>query len=444
MLWVALLLPNEPPPDDALRGLATWALQFTPRVAALDEAVVMEVEASTRLFGGRRALRDRVVQEAPQLGVLQVAWAPTSLAAVAIARSGKDDGIRRPLPAVLDQLPMETLSATAPHLKTLTQLGCRTLGDVRRLPRGGISRRFGAALLSALDQAYHLRPEVHEWIVLPERFKARLELMSRVEVAPAMLFAARRLILQMCGWLSARHSGTTAFVLRWAHDTMRSSSAGEGGEAIIRTGALCRDVEHLCRLLAENLAKVQLAAPVGDLELEALEVEPLSPQSDSLLPDATQQGETLALALERIAARLGPERVLRPVPAEDHRLEWMQHWQPAPLPLPKKRVRRTKVPQPTFVLPQPQRLAMRGDRPMYQGVLHMLAGPHRVEGGWWHRVPGKDGAESLNVTRDYWVALSEHCGLLWVYQERLVTHGREGGEASAPDGSAWYLQGSFS
>ena len=51
MLWVALLLPNEPPPDDALRGLATWALQFTPRVATLDEAVVMEVEASTRLFG---------------------------------------------------------------------------------------------------------------------------------------------------------------------------------------------------------------------------------------------------------------------------------------------------------------------------------------------------------------------------------------------------------
>jgi hypothetical protein len=38
MLWAALLLsppPDDTPPsnDDALRGLAIWALQFTPRVA---------------------------------------------------------------------------------------------------------------------------------------------------------------------------------------------------------------------------------------------------------------------------------------------------------------------------------------------------------------------------------------------------------------------------
>ena len=43
------------------------------------------------------------------------------------------------------------------------------------------------------------------------------------------------------------------------------------------------------------------------------------------------------------------------------------------------------MPQPTWVLPEPLKLATRGERPLYQGVLHLLAGPHRVEGGWWHR-----------------------------------------------------------
>src|ERR1043165_2693587 len=97
MLWAALLLPlsaNSPPSDDQLRGIANWALQFTPRVAITDEAVVMEVEASARLFGGRRALRDRVVQESAELGVTSVAWAVTSLAAIAFARAGKENGIR--------------------------------------------------------------------------------------------------------------------------------------------------------------------------------------------------------------------------------------------------------------------------------------------------------------------------------------------------------------
>lgn len=436
MLWAALLLPrgsdNTPPPDDQLHGLATWALQFTPRVATVDEAVVLEVEASARLFGGKRALRDRVVQESADLGVAGVAWAPTSLGAVALARAGKENGVRRPIAELLDPLPIETLSAVEPHRTTLTQLGCRTLGDIRALPRGGISRRFDKELLGALDQAYGLRPEAHTWFSLPETFKVRLELMSRVELAPALLFGARRLLLQMCGWLAARHAGTTAFVLRWAHDTMRSKTAGEGGELLVRTAVPMRDVEHLCRLLAENLAKVQLLAPAGDLELEALDVHSLEEHSGSLLPDTVRNGESLTLVLERIAARLGPERVLRPVLVEDHRLEWMQHWQPAPMPLPKRRTRRSRVPQPTFVLPVPLRLAMRGNRPMYQGPLLMLTGPHRVEGGWWHRVTDEGTAQTRNVVRDYWVALSEHCGVLWVFQERL-----------AKDETAWYLQGSF-
>lgn len=436
MLWAALLFPctpdGLPPPTEGLLGPATWALQFTPRVAVTDEAVLMEVEASARLFGGKRALRDRVLQESVDLGSTALAWAPNGLAALSFARSGIENGFKKPLNELLDGVAMEVLSATTPYRTTLAQLGCRTLGDIRRLPRGGISRRFDKELLGALDRAYGLVPEVHVWHELPERFYARLELMSRVELAPALLFGARRLLLQMCGWLTARHSGTTSFKLHWAHDSMRSKEAGDGGELLVRTAEPMRDVEHLCRLLAENLARVELKAPVGDLALEALDVVALEERSDSLFPDAAQNGEALGLVLERIAARLGPARVLRPVLVDDHRLEWAQHWQPAPTPLPRKRQRPPAIPQPTFVLPQPLKLAMRENRPLYQGPLHLLSGPHRVEGGWWHRVV-EDGAQSTKfVARDYWVALSEHAGVLWVYQERL-----------ADDETGWYLHGSF-
>ena len=435
MLWAALRFPSTdatPPADDALQGPASWALQYSPRVALLEEAVVVELEASVRLFGGKRRLRDRIVQEAAELGCSSLAWAPNSLAALMLARAGVDSGFRQPLPNILDALPMQVLSATAPHLTTLTQLGCRTLGDIRKLPRGGISRRFDKALLTALDRAYGLQAEAHQWFVLPETFRTRLELPSRVETAPAMLFGARRLLVQLCGWLVARHAGTTAFRLRWAHDALASRSAGEGGEITVRTAKPMRDVEHLCRLLAENLARVALLAPIGDLALEALDVVPLEEGSASLLPDDQAQGQSLALALERIAARLGPECVLRPVLVDDHRLEWAQHWQPAPLPMPRKRVTATSTPQPTFVLPEPLRLAMRGDRPLYQGPLLLLTGPHRVEGGWWHRVGPPGAQEMQQQVRDYWVALSEHAGVLWVFETRL-----------AGDASAWYLHGSF-
>ncbi len=491
MLWSALLLPRPddacPSIDAALQALAVWALQFTPRVAVADEAVVMEVAGSLRLFGGRRALAERVWAEGQELGVQRLAWAPNSLAALALARAGIQHDGRAPLSTVLDALPLAVLSAVRPHAVTLAHIGCRTLGDLRALPRGGVARRFDKQLLHALDQAHGLAPEVHQWIELPETFDARLELMHRVEDASALLFGARRLLLQLCGWLAARHSGVTAFTLHWAFDAMRSRSVGEGDCWTVRTAQPMRDVEHLCRLLAEHLARVELAAPVGDLRLTADEVHKLQPASHSLLPDTAHAGETLHLVLERLAARLGPERVLRPLLAEDHRPEWMCHWQAASLPLPRKPVRSSpglgrrseklpqraqflpglpphgpamgqkagekwtaaaplqptipklgellgpEGPQPTFVLPQPLKLAMRSNRPIYQGELQLLAGPQRVEGGWWDRVPGAAAVEggTRNVARDYWVALSEHAGVLWVFQTRL------------DEAPAWYLHGHF-
>ena len=441
MLWAALL-PDQLPSDESRRteassGLATWCLQFTPRVAILEAlsespAVVMEVESSVRLFGGKRRLVERVRSECADLGVRQLSWAPHSLAAVALARAGLSNGFAQPLEALLDGLPLHTLGAVQAHAATLARLGCQTLGQVRALPRGGIGRRFDAALLAALDQAYGLRPEAHRWVELPETFHARLELMARVELAPALLFGARRLLLQMSGWLAARHCGVTAFTLRWCHDLMRSRSAGDGGEMTLRTARPTRDIEHLTRLLAEHLARVQLLAPVGDLELLALDVQPMQEHSLSLIPEPGQAGEGLALVLERIAARLGPERVLRPVVTEDHRLEWMCHWQPAPQPRPRKPNRVVDIPQPTFVLPEPLRLATRGERPLYQGVLQLLAGPHRVEGGWWDRTTQDGIAATRHVARDYWVALSEHAGVLWIYQTRL-----------ADEQTAWFLHGTF-
>lgn len=499
MLWVALILPPSPTEDpqappavspDALRGLAVWCLQFTPRVARMEDAVVMEVAASLRLFRGRAALQARLADEAPDLGVCSIGWAPTATAALILARCGISGLGERLLQAVLDPLPLDALTAASTHAASLNRAGVRTLGQLRQLPRGGVSRRFGAPVLAALDQAYGLRPEVHAWEALPEDFHARLELPSREDRAPALLMSARPLLMQLCGWLAARHAGATGITLHWVHDSMRARDVGDHGQLTVRTAEPIRELEHFCRLLAEHLAKTQLLAPVGELRLEALGVQALQEDSASLLPDEVRTGETLYLTLERIAARLGPEQVLQPALADDHRLEWMTRWQPCD-PGRAKRGGRPRpcaapqTPEPAFLLDEPLRLAVRDHRPHYQGPLTLLIGPDRVEGGWWDRLPeapavpapdaqGTDATEKAhsakastpasattsatasatasaprtahttatvptaphpghrNVMRDYWVAVNENAGVLAIFQERLAD-----GEG------AWYLHGVY-
>lgn len=435
--WAALLpLPPSdcPHPIDA-PSLGTWALQFTPRVALMEDAVVAEMAASARLHGGMEALRALVEAGCSELGA-GIAWAPTGLAALALVRHAAGaaipDGFGAPIAQLLDRLPLEALTTVSKHRDTLARVGCRSLGDVRCLPRGGLGRRFDKALLTALDQAYGLRPEAYEWLVLPETFHARLELMARVETAPALLFGARRLLVQMAGWLAARRLGATAFTLRWCHDVMRAKDAGTGGELTVRTARPTQNVEHFARLLAEHLSKVQLLAPAGDIELLASEVAPVVEESRSLLPETLRKGMETELALERIQARLGIDCVRRPVLQEDHRLEWMQGWTSDPVRRRKAAASARALPLPTWMLDEPLRLMERDNRPYYQGPLQLLLGPDRVEGGWWHRTGTGDDERALNVQRDYWLALSAHAGVLWVFQQRL-----------AGDQTAWFLHGHF-
>lgn len=493
--WAALLPPPEPDADavdPATLGL--WALQFGPRVARLEDTVLMDVAASARLFGGLVALRRRVEGEARAMGA-RVAWAPTGLAALALARSAMDgdshsavgedsredlgnavtgdgprsashgaagDGFAAPLAEVLDALPLSAIAAVAEQQPTLARLGCRTLGDVRRLPRAGLARRVGPALLHALDQAYGEQPEAHVWLVAPERFEARLNLPASVDNAPALLFGAMRLLRQMAAWLAARHLGVLAFGLRWHRDSLRARvDMGDIARAddglCIRTGRPSQSLDHLARLLAEHLARARLPAPVDTLVLTADEVAPMAGESLALIPDARQRGRSVDEALERIQARLGPGSVRRPVLRADHRLEWMQHWRPWQAGAEGRQPRGSggdgggtsalpvegtgaglALPVPNWLLPDPVPLAVQGERPRHAGTLHLLLGPDRVEGGWWHRVPGepdaRDGgvARGLNVQRDYWLAQSPQAGLLAVFQQRL-----------AGDGTGWFLHGHF-
>lgn len=56
-----------------------------------------------------------------------------------------------------------------------------------------------------------------------------------------------------------------------------------------------------------------------------------------------------------------------------------------------------------------------------------------IQNGWWHRVADEAGAaHAQTAVRDYYVALSEHAGVLWIYQTRL-----------ASDEIGWFLQGMF-
>lgn len=418
--------------------------------------MLLEVQASTRLFGSKKALLNQVRAQCRELGASAMAVAPTALAALALLRHGQAHlpqsegpevaGVAAPIPALycaprqlqtmLDGLPISSLSAVAQHAETLLRLGCQTLGQVReQLPRGGLSRRFGAGLLDALDRAYGLKTESYSWITLPEEFSVRLEFSGRIEVAQGLMFGANRLLGQLKAWLTARQSGVTGLALHWEHDLQRRGEL-QSGRLEVRTAEATRDMVHLTRLLAEHLGRTVLTAPVVAIGLEALGVEVLRSASAGLLPEDRTEGETLLQLIERLSARLGAKHVLQGEAVADHRPHQMQRWESATSSSGKKtRSKPVSLPgaialQPPWILRQPMRLALVRERPVYQGPLVLLAGPDRLEAGWWI-TDSADTSQDHLALRDYFVAESEHAGLLWIYRQR------------AGDQLGWYLHGIY-
>src|SRR3989441_1447985 len=389
MFWVALNFPGLA--AGMLEPLAAWACQFTPRVALEPpDALLAEVEGSLRYFGSRGALIAALECGLAELGLQAcLATAPTARAALWRARGG---GVS------LHALPVSVIGADEAFFASI---GVSTIGGLLRLPREGLARRCGQGLIDELDRALGKLPEPRESFAPPERSSARLELPAEVAHAEALLFAARRLLVQLAGLLAARHAGVRAFTLALVH-VDRSTSAVE-----VRLASAARDAERLSQLLREKLATLELAQPVEAIALAAADFTPLGGHNRGLFGDSAAEAEDWAQLLERLQTRLGREAVYGISAYPDHRPEYA--W---------RRVAPGEWDPHEFVQPGPRPAwLLEKVLPVKEAQLALLAGPERLACGWW------DGDDTR---RDYFVA--ELGGALaWVYRED----------------NAWYVHGLF-
>jgi protein ImuB len=420
---------------EAQHAVAMALLQYTPLVAQGEEStLLLDIGASLRLFGGIKALCRHIRADLRTLGFTgALSCAPTARGAWMLARrNGRRGRVVKMASLVrrLDRLPSSLAPPARAFGAWFEGIGCFNLGDMRRLPRPGLQRRCGRPLLDMLDAAYGMTPELFEWIEAPTTFHAKLELFDRIEHADALLYAAQRLLLQLTGWLCARQLAVERITFYLEHE--RGKVARDPTLVDIALAEATWRDEHLVRLLKERLAKLELVAPVIGLALEALQVQPMAPPSESLFPEPGGSEEDRVRMFELLVARLGPENVLQAVPHADYRPELANIWVPVQQKI-RDSVRAAQMPddihsfpRPTWLLAKPIALLMRNHRPFYGSPLRMASAPERIEAGWWNQMQ----------TRDYFVAQGLDHTLYWVYRERIV------GSAAGLD-PRWFLHGLF-
>jgi protein ImuB len=373
------------------RFLAAWAYRFSSQVwAGWPNAIALEVQGSFSLIGQWPTFQARLREDLAALGFRhRIALAPTAAGARVLA--GVEDGI-----AVLTPDQLRTTLARVPVRRAclpneagsrMHGMGIRHLRQVFELPGDALRRRFGVEVLQALDAMLGVAPELLECYRPPDVFDLRIELSYEVENHQALLFPVRRMTADLAAYLAGRDGGVQQFVLKLEHEGIAATD--------VEVGLLSaeRDPAMLFDLTRGRLERAQIPKPVVGLRLIARDLPPFVPSGRDLFDERPEHAVPWEHLRERLRARLGNDAVYQIAPTVDPRPE--RAWQRAAAIIPEAPNRPTR---PTWLLPRPM--------PLRDARVRVLAGPERLETGWW------DGEDTR---RDYYVLETAHGQRVWAF-----------------------------
>ncbi|MGH8084985.1 MAG: Y-family DNA polymerase [Lysobacter sp.] len=370
--------------------LAAWAYRYSSLVNhSMPSALLLEVEASFKLFGPWPRFEAQLRADLDELGFRhRITLAPNPYAARALANT--HDGLaitdEAPLHNALGQLPVER-SGLAPEVATsLNRMGLRKLRQVFALPRAALGKRVGKDALAHLDRLTGALPTPLRYYQPPDSFASKIELNYDVESSQALLFPLRRLTADLAAYLAGRDGGVQRFTLVLEHERCTDS------ELVIGLLAPERNPAMLFELARGRLEQMRVPAPVRAVQLLAHELPPFVPAGRDLFDARPQQAVPWEQLRERLRARLGDDAVHGLAMRADHRPE--RAWQDQPT----RGITAPPVPRPGWLLPHPA--------PLRDHRLHILAGPERIETGWW------DG----DVRRDYYLVETSLGQRAWAFR----------------------------
>ena len=397
-------------------------------------------------------------------------WSPSAGAASAAARFGPVRPAGRIIQAgataaALAPFPVAALRLDDGTIRLLYRLGLKTIGDLERLPRAALRRRFPAAaaaeaVLLRLDQTLGVRSEPLKPMRAPRRQEATANFSEPLLTAEGVEAALKTLMQQLTGTLAAARQGARLLsVLIFRAD--RSVAHFEAGFS-----AASRDPRHMLRLIGEKVAALDLGFGVDRIEVQASRVEPLAITqpllSISRLSVSRLSGwqrvdvdRSLSELVDRIGGKLGSEKVFRLIPRESHIPERAQErtmaltgrnghgaspWESPP-----------GLRRPPFLLARPEPITTIAEVPdgppqhfRWRRALFRITraeGPERLAPEWWRATGGKS-----ERPRDYYTVEDGGGARYWVFREGL--HGEdasesENGAENIHRPPAWFMHGLY-
>jgi protein ImuB len=461
---------DRPLLEAVFADFADWHSNASPLVSVMQDVasfgdLVLDITGVAHLFGGERAMLRLLLTRLRELGyTVSGAIAPTIGAAWGVSHFARSQVVEPAgLETILDALPVNALRLSEAQVAGLSQMGLKTIGQLRPRERKPLQARFGISLLDRLDQAYgQIEERMTPRLPVAERYAER-RFADPIGLMDDVLMTTHDLAIQLGIRLEAEGLGGQAFHLflyRVDHKVMALS---------VNSARLTRDPEHITKLFSNRSERLEGEYDAGfGIDMIRLAVSSVAELDAVQLGAFSHQGvaEDLDQLNDRMSSRLGslavlktqmvashiPERAARLVPvlvANDHGGNGMRPDLMRPL-------RLLPVPEPVAInaeVPHGLPASMIWRRDNYR--LLKASGPERLGAEWWRtgqrlqlvppEPPRKDEPppyipklplfDADAVTRDYYMVEDAEGRRFWIYRQ---------GFHRDDEPASWYLHGVFS
>jgi protein ImuB len=451
-------IPEDCQADAALlEQIADWALRYTPLTACdPPDGLLLDITGCAHLYGGEGALTADLAARLDAAGfAYAIAVAGTIGAASAAARFGRPGShAKHGERALLSPLPLAALRLGADTVASLARVGLKRIGDIVDLPRAPLTARFGAALRRQLDRALGLEHEPLNPRLPVAPYVAEQRFAEPIAREEDVLAITERLGARLARALEQRGEGARRLELTLFR------TDGEVRRIAAGTSRPSRDPESVRALFTERLAALADALDPGfgfDMaRLSVIFAEPCLPEQIGI-GHADDDAE-LACLVDRLSARLGSQRVRRPVAQDSHIPEIAGVSVPAQATgtddgwaaFRAYRAEAELSPRPLRLLAKPEPIEALAEVPdgpplrfRWRRALHEVVsadGPERIEGAWW--------SERGGPARDYF-RVEDKSGLrFWVfraglYRDAVRSNPLSGANDDTPTPPAWFMHGMF-
>lgn len=435
-----------------LVAIADWCDRFTPLVA-LDppHGLFLDITGCAHLFGGERAMMNLLCRLLVDQGfIVNAAVASTPVCARTLTRGVSSAIVPDGREAeAIRALPLFALGAADEITRGLRRAGLKTIGDVAAREPYEITARFGEGFTSLLQQALGQgdhpispRKPIPDYVVekrFPEPVASDLTIVATLDRLAQTLIAVMERGGKGVRQLEANFFRTdgTVFLI-----------SVEAGRPVTQTRTVVRLFREKLDALADPLDP---GFGFDLIRLSASHVETVVQEQRDLDANAHDDDE-LAGLIDRIAARIGPQRVIAHLPQDTHIPERaalpvsaQHHLSAAFAATWVARVDNEPPLRPMRMLDMPEEIDVglvtapdgAPTRFTWRRASHKIIrseGPERIAMEWWRH-------KGQPLTRDYF-RVEDATGLrFWLYRDGL--YGEPISDDGKPLAPKWFMHGVF-